>query len=115
LLQSALTMPLLRPCPAALLTALLLAVGSALAAAPATSLSPLALSCLACHEPTVDASTMPSLARFSAAAIAASLRAARDDPQLGSIMARYAQFLSDAEIEALAAELGRVEPASVDR
>lgn len=107
-------MPLLRPCPAALLTALLLAVGSPLAA-PATSLSPLALSCLACHEPTVDAATMPSLARFSATAIAASLRAARDDPQPGSIMARYAQFLSDAEIAALAAELGRAAPATAAR
>lgn len=49
---------------------------------------------------------MPSLAGYPAARIAASLRAARETPAPGAIMARFAQYLSDTEIEALAAELG---------
>ncbi len=94
----------LRPHLAALLTALLLAAGNAVAA---QALSPLALSCQGCHQPAVNASTMPSLNRYPADKIAASLKAAREEPQPGSIMARFAQYLSDAEIAALAAELGQ--------
>lgn len=86
-------------------TACLLASGTA-GAAPSKRLSPLALSCQGCHQPAVNAASMPSLAGYSALKIAASLRAARETPAPGSIMARFAQYLSDAEIEALAAELG---------
>jgi len=86
-------------------TACLLASGAAVAA-PAKPLSPLALSCQGCHQPAVNAASMPSLAGYPALKIAASLRAARETPESGSIMARFAQYLSDAEIEALAAELG---------
>lgn len=88
---------------AALLTALLLAAGNAVAA---QALSPLALSCQGCHQPAVNAATMPALSRYPADKIAASLKAAREEPQPGSIMARFAQYLTDAEIAALAAELG---------
>lgn len=97
-----------------LVTTLLAVAGISIAMTARASghrlLSPLAMSCLACHEPAVDAATMPSLAVYSSAAIAASLRAARDQPQPGSIMARYAQFLTDAEIDALASELGSGKP-----
>lgn len=102
-------MPLPHSLPAVLLTAALLATPG-LAAAGTKAPSPLALSCLACHAPEVDAATMPALHHLSPEALAASLRASRDDPQPGSIMARYTQFLTDAEIDALAAELGRVSP-----
>ena len=90
-----------RPCLAALLSALLLAAGNAVAA---QALSPLALSCQGCHQAAVNAGTMPSLAGYPADKIAASLRAARETPQPGSIMARFAQYLSDAEIDGLAAD-----------
>lgn len=93
-----------RPRLAALLTALLLAAGNAVAA---QALSPLALSCQGCHQPAVNAASMPALNRYSPAAIAASLKAARETPEPGSIMARFAQYLSDAEIDALARELGK--------
>lgn len=99
-------MPPLRSCLAAVLTASSLAAGPAVAA-PARPLSPLALSCQGCHQPAVNAATMPSLAGYPADRIATSLRAARETPQPGSIMARFAQYLSDAEIDALAAELGQ--------
>lgn len=98
-------MPLPRPRFVAVLIASLLAAGPAVAA-PAKALSPLAMSCLACHQPAVNAASMPSLTHYSADAIAASLRAARDQPQPGSIMARFAVKLGDAEIDQLAAELG---------
>lgn len=97
--------------PAVLPIALLLASGLAVAAPAARpALSPLALSCQGCHQPARNAATMPALDRYPPAAIVASLRAARDQPQAGSIMARFAQHLSDAEIEALAAELGAPAP-----
>ncbi|WP_293368955.1 hypothetical protein [Nevskia sp.] len=97
----------LRPDLAALLTALLLAAGNAVASeAP----SPLALSCQGCHQPAVNAGTMLALNRYPAEKIAASLKAAREEPQPGSIMARFAQYLTDAEIAALAAELGSPAP-----
>lgn len=87
-----------------LLAALLAACAVPLAhAAP----SPLALSCLGCHQPSVNSAEMPALSRLSPAAIEASLKAARDQPQTGAIMARFAARLSDAEIAALAAELGQ--------
>lgn len=70
-------------------------------------LSPLASSCQGCHQPAVNAATMPALSGYPAARIAASLHAARDQPEPGSIMARFAQHLSDAEIDTLAAELGK--------
>lgn len=95
----------LRPRLATLLTASLLAAGPGIAA-PAKRLSPLALSCTGCHQPAVDAASMPALNGYPAERIAASLRAARDAPAPGSIMARFAQRLSDDEIRALAAELG---------
>lgn len=104
-------MTLLRPrLLACLLTASLLAAGGAVAA-PQKPLSPLALSCQGCHQPAVDATTMPALGRYPAATIAAKLRAAREQPEPGSIMARFAQYLSDAEIDGLAAELGQPAPA----
>lgn len=105
-------MPTPRPCLAACLSiACLLAARQALAVAvPAraetNALSPLALSCQGCHQPPVNAASMPSLAGYSALRIAASLRAARDAPEPGAIMARFAEALTDAEIDALAAELG---------
>lgn len=104
-------MPLPRPRFVTVLIALLLATGPAVAA-PAKSLSPLALSCLACHQPAVNAASMPALDHYAPAAIAASLRAARDQPQPGSIMARFAVKLGDAEIEQLAAELGQATSSS---
>lgn len=75
--------------------------------------SPLALSCLGCHQPAVNSAEMPALLRLPPAAIEASLKAARDQPQSGAIMARFAAKLSDAEIAALAAELGQ--PGAVPR
>lgn len=51
---------------------------------------------------------------YPSARIAASLRAARDQPEPGSIMARFAQHLSDAEIDVLAAELGKPAKAGVE-
>ncbi len=86
-------------------TACLLMAGS-VTAAPTKALSPLALSCQGCHQAVVNAASMPSLAGYPASRIAASLRAARDQPEPGSIMARFAQYLTDAEIDALAAEIG---------
>lgn len=78
------------------------------AAQPARlQLSPLASSCQGCHQPAVNAGTMPALSGYPSARIAASLRAARDQPEPGSIMARFTLHLSDAEIDALAAELGK--------
>jgi len=94
---------------ASLLVAGLTAAAPALAtpsAISASRLSPLALSCQGCHQPAVNAASMPSLAGYSAARIAASLRAAREAPEPGSIMARFAKALTDTEIDALAAELG---------
>ncbi|WP_022975246.1 c-type cytochrome [Nevskia ramosa] len=80
----------------------------ATAALPArAALSPLASSCQGCHQPAVNAATMPALGGYSAARISASLRAARDQPEPGSIMARFALHLSDAEIDSLATELGK--------
>lgn len=70
-------------------------------------LSPLAQSCQGCHQPAVNATTMPALGSHSSVQIAGSLRAARDQPKPGSIMARFALHLSDAEIDSLAAELGK--------
>jgi len=98
-----------RRCPALLLMPilLLLAAGIAAPAAAKAPLSPLALSCQGCHQPVVDAATMPALGRYPAATIAAKLRAAREEPEPGSIMARFAQYLSDTEIDGLAAELGQ--------
>ena len=93
--------------PAVLTSTLLLAAGVAVAAPAVRPVpSPLALSCQGCHQPARNAATMPALDRYPPAAIAASLREARDQPQAGSIMARFAQHLSDAEIDALAVELG---------
>lgn len=69
--------------------------------------SPLALSCLGCHQGAVDAPEMPALDRLAPARIAAALKHARDAPQPGLIMPRFAATLSDAEIAQLAAELGR--------
>lgn len=77
--------------------------GAALAAEPA---SPLALSCLGCHQPAVDAREMPALAHLTPEQISAALREARDHPQTGSIMARLVAHLSDDEIAKLGAELG---------
>lgn len=86
--------------------AMLLIAAPAAPAAPAR-LSPLAMSCLGCHAPAVDAESMPALHRLAPARIAERLRAARDDPAPGSIMARFAEYLSNAEIDALATELGK--------
>lgn len=101
-------MPSLHTYFVALLSASLLATGVSVAA-PAKALSPLAQSCQGCHQPAVNAATMPALGSYPAVTIAAKLRAARDEPEPGSIMARFAQYLSDAEIDGLAAELGRQE------
>ncbi len=104
-------MPPRRPARAVALNLLAAGLVAAVpAAAEVPVLSPLARSCQGCHQPTVNAATMPALGRYPATEIAAKLRAARDQPEPGSIMARFAQQLGDAEIEALAAELGR--PAS---
>ena len=73
--------------------------------APARAASPLALSCMGCHLPAVDAREMPALNRLSRDQIARSLREARNTPQSGSIMARLVSTFSDAEIDQLAAEL----------
>ncbi len=73
----------------------------------AVAQSPLALSCTGCHQARVDSAAMPALDNLSPSVIAASLRRARDRPRPGSIMARFAAHMSDAEIAALASELGR--------
>jgi cytochrome c553 len=75
--------------------------------AEATAPSPLALSCLACHQSAVNSPEMPSLLLLSPAAIDASLKATRDQPKSGSIMARFTAKMSDADIAQLAAELGK--------
>lgn len=72
--------------------------------------SPLALSCTGCHQPRVDAREMPALDHRRRYEIAAALRRFRDAPKTGSIMARFAARLSDADIESLARELGRAAP-----
>lgn len=94
-----------------LMMALLLAAGNAEAAKPAPKKTPppptpLALSCLTCHQPGSHPAEIPSLAEKSATDIAAALRAARDQPKAGSIMARFATAMTDAQITALANELG---------
>jgi len=88
-----------------------LCLGASLTSAPAAFAadlpSPLALSCLGCHQPMVNAREMPALDRLPPADIAAALRRSRDAPETGSIMARFAVKLTDADIDALARELGR--------
>jgi len=69
--------------------------------------SPLALSCLGCHQAKVNSPSMPALDALPPAAIAASLRRSRDAPQFGSIMARFTSTLSDADIDDLASQLGK--------
>lgn len=76
-------------------------------AAPAAATTPLGLSCLGCHQTATNSPEMPALDRLSVARIAQALRAARDAPQAGSIMARFSAHLTDAQIDALAVELGR--------
>jgi len=68
--------------------------------------TPLALSCLACHQPGGHPIEIPSLAEKSANDIATALRAARDQPKAESIMARFAKAMTDVQINALANELG---------
>jgi cytochrome c553 len=80
------------------------------AAANGFAASPLALSCLGCHQPSVNAPEMPALNALSHRRLAQALRSARDAPRLGSIMARFASKLSDAEIDRLAAELTSIRP-----
>jgi cytochrome c553 len=77
------------------------------AAAGGAAPSPLALSCLGCHQPAVNSPEMPALQTLSGRRIDAALRSARDAPRTGSIMARFASGLSDADIARLARELGR--------
>lgn len=89
-----------------LLAVPVLAVATGATAAATAPPSPLSLACLSCHQASVDSAEMPALSSMSSASIAASLRAARDQPQTGSIMARFAAKMSDADIAALAAELG---------
>jgi cytochrome c553 len=72
--------------------------------------SPLALSCLGCHQPSVNAPEMPALNALSYRRLTQALRSARDAPRPGSIMARFASKLSDAEIDRLAAELTSIRP-----
>lgn len=69
--------------------------------------SPLALSCMGCHQPLVNAKEMPALNMLTPAKIEESLLAARDKPKAGSIMARFVAKMSDSQIASLAAELGR--------
>lgn len=90
--------------PRRLLTVLLLAGGSLPLAQAAPSA--LGLSCLGCHAPAVNSAAMPALSTLPPATIETALKAARDQPQTGSIMARFAAHLSDEEIAVLAAELG---------
>jgi cytochrome c553 len=68
--------------------------------------SPLAQSCMGCHQSKVNSPSMPALDALSPAAIAASLRRSRDAPQFGSIMARFTSKLTDADIDDLARQLG---------
>jgi len=81
------------------------AIAALLTAAAAAS--PLGLSCLGCHQPKINSPSMPALNSRSPMAIAAYLRQVRDAPPPGSIMARFTSKLTDAEIDALALELGR--------
>ena len=74
---------------------------------PGSAMSPLALSCTGCHQPSVNSRAMPALNRLSATQLAASLRQARDQPRPDSIMTRFAAKLTDAQIDRLAAELSR--------
>lgn len=55
----------------------------------------------------VNAPEMPALNTTPASRIVEALRGARDNPQPGSIMARFSSRLSDADIDRLAAELGK--------
>lgn len=90
----------------------LLLMTAALPARAAPAPSPLALSCTGCHQASVNSPAMPALDRMTPAALEASLKAARDTPQTGSVMARFVAKMSDTEIAQLAAELGRAEPAA---
>ena len=81
--------------------------GTMLLAGTARTESPLALSCIGCHQPKINSASMPALSNLAPAAIAKSLRRARDRPEFGSIMARFAAKLSDADIEQLSKELGK--------
>jgi len=69
--------------------------------------SPLALSCTGCHQARVNSPSMPALNTLPPKVIAASLRRSRDTPQFGSIMARFTAKLTDADIDALAFQLGK--------
>jgi cytochrome c553 len=86
---------------------LVLTLATAFWAPAAFAASPLALSCTGCHQPRIDSPSMPALDKLPPSSIAASLRRARDAPQFGSIMARFAAKLSDADIEDLARQLGK--------
>ncbi len=73
--------------------------------AVAAPLSPLAMSCQGCHRPGGDSEEFVALDRLSAATIVSDLQRFRDQPQSGSIMARFSSKLSDEDIAALAAQL----------
>jgi cytochrome c553 len=91
----------------AVLFAVLPAVAAAGSPPSPPDISPLALSCQGCHQTSVNSPEMPALNRLPAAQIAGALRQARDQPRPGTIMPRFTAHLSDAEIDALARELGR--------
>ncbi len=78
---------------------------SAVADAPSPTV--LANTCFSCHGTDgKSAGAMPSLAGKSASEIAQRLREFRADERENTVMGRIAKGFSDAEIEALAAQLG---------
>lgn len=77
----------------------------ALADAPSPTV--LANTCFSCHGTDgKSAGAMPSLAGKSASYIAQTLREFRSDKRENTVMSRIAKGFSDAEIEALADQLG---------
>lgn len=80
----------------------------------ASAPSPLALSCTGCHQPSVNSPEMSALSALSPGAIEASLKAERDRPAAGSIMARFVMKMTDADIAQLAQEFGQTAKASRD-
>lgn len=91
---------------AALAAVALTLTSPALAQAPNAAL--VAANCAVCHgQGGAGAGDVPSLAKSSAAQIAENMRAMRDGKKPSTIMGRIAKGYSDAQIDAVANQLGK--------
>ena len=69
----------------------------------------MANNCFTCHGPNGHSpGTVPSLHNQNAAAIAAALKAFKSGARASTVMDRHAKGYSDAEIDALAAHIGKL-------